>query len=392
MRTDGSDVHRKTSSLSDHRQPTWSVTGLLVYVVGPPTGPTTIWKTGPDGTTTPLTSWLARNRDPVWGPLGQRLLFSSNHEGAQNIYSLAMDSGEVTPVTKERFYAGQPSWSPDGRSLVFTVRREGNWDIYRSDLRGKNPTRLTSDPARDWFPAWSPGGDRIAFVSNRTGTSQLYVMKPDGTEQYRLTDLPNGVESPSWSPSGRWLAFTAHTGEGEGTNARELYLIRVADGHQVRLTYNAFDDTDPAWRFPPPSVTGIASLPRNIFLGEYYANVTLSGSPAAIRLDPEIDFNWGTGPPANGLPADYFSVRWLGRITASEDQDYLFTVEADAGVRLWVDGNLLLDGWTTHSAVPYSVPTHLTAGDHTIRLEYYEDEGVAHVSMHWSPVPGVPGQ
>lgn len=387
QRTDGTAVRRITDGNQDYREPAWSPLGLLALAVGPLEGPSTIWQMASDGSTQALTSWLARNRSPSWDPLGKRLAFSSDREGTDNVYFLPLNSREPVAITSERFYAGQPSWSPDGKSLALTVQRDGNWDIFRVDVDGGNLVQLTSNAAQDWFPTWSPDGDRIAFVSNRAGSHQLYLMRADGTEPYRLTNLPRGVEAPSWAPNGRWLAFSAYTGDGKGINARELYLLRAEDGHKVRLTDNAVDDTDTAWFYPPPSVTGLANPPRNGFLGEYYPNVTLSGSPAQIRLDPDVDFDWGSDPPAVGLPADYFSVRWVGRVTAPEAQDYLFTVEADAGVRLWIDGELLLDGWNAFSSEPYSVPVHLSAGDHTARLEYYENDGPARIHLHWKPLP-----
>ncbi len=379
----GRVLRQETQGNEDHRQPAWSPTGLLAFSVGSSEGPDTIWQLAPDGTSLALTSWLSRNRGPAWSPLGDSLLFSSDHGSAENLYILDSHGGEPVQLTDEQFFAGQPSWSPDGQSVVFTVQRDGNWDIYRIGRDGSHEERLTSNIAQDWFPAWSPAGDRIAFVSNRAGTHQLYVMKADGTDQTRLTNLPRGVESPAWSPDGRWLVFAAYTGDAQGVAARELHLLRVEDGHQVRVTHNLVDDTEPAWFYPPPSVTGMPSPPRTGFFGEYYTNMTMSGAPAVIRFDPAIDFDWGAGAPADELRADHFSVRWVGRLTALEAQDYLFSLSVDDGARLFVDGVKIADSWDTHVTAAYSVPMRLSAGDHVLRLEYYENDGFAHVSLHW---------
>ena len=76
-------------------------------------------------------------------------------------------------------------------------------------------------------------------------------MQTDGTKVRKLSDLSTGAEGPSWSPDGFWLAFVAYTGEGAGINAREIYLMRSDGQNRVRLTHNAFDDTEVEWHWPP---------------------------------------------------------------------------------------------------------------------------------------------
>ena len=51
-------------------------------------------------------------------------------------------------------------------------------------------------------------------------------------------------------------------------------------------------------------------------LGQYFKNMTLAGSPALKRLDAQVNFDWGDGAPAEGFPADQFSVRWSGQVQA----------------------------------------------------------------------------
>ena len=123
----------------------------------------------------------------------------------------------------------------------------------------------------------------------------------------------------------------------------------------------------------PITVTG--------WLGEYYANPTLSGPPVQVRNDEGIAFDWGYNAPAPGLPSDYFSVRWSRRAHFSEG-DYNFKVRADDGARLWVAGNLLVDRW--HGGYTEDIfRQHMLEGEHEIIVEYYELEGVAKARMTW---------
>src|SRR5687767_7863144 len=59
-----------------------------------------------------------------------------------------------------------------------------------------------------------------------------------------------------------------------------------------------------------PPVTAAPAAAGDSWRGSYFANATLAGTPALVRDDAAIDFDWGSGAPAPGLPVDNFSVRW----------------------------------------------------------------------------------
>lgn len=140
-----------------------------------------------------------------------------------------------------------------------------------------------------------------------------------------------------------------------------LGLILVAAPSQVLAT-------DPTW------------------VGEYYNNTWLGGAPVQIRNDPEVNFDWGSGSPGPGVNADNFSARWTRAITFGAG-NYVFTVTTDDGARLWVDNTLVLDKWFDQAAAAYQAQVALTAGDHNLRLEYYEHFGVAVARLSWAQLP-----
>ncbi len=119
-------------------------------------------------------------------------------------------------------------------------------------------------------------------------------------------------------------------------------------------------------------------------LGEYFSNKTLSGSPTLRRTDSELDFSWGYSAPASGIPADGFSVRWTGRIRFTESGYYQLTVRADDGVRLFLDGELVVNDWSDHSARSATVERWFEAGrSYAMKVEYYENGGEAVVQFAW---------
>ena len=75
---------------------------------------------------------------------------------------------------------------PQGK-IVFQSDRDGNNEVYSMTADGSEVTRLTYDPAADDNPVLSPDGAKIAFVSHRTGYANIYVMNVDGTDLTRVT-------------------------------------------------------------------------------------------------------------------------------------------------------------------------------------------------------------
>jgi O-glycosyl hydrolase len=124
--------------------------------------------------------------------------------------------------------------------------------------------------------------------------------------------------------------------------------------------------------------------------GEYFNNTTLTAPAALTRTDAQVNFDWASGSPATGVTADNFSVRWTGQVEAPVSGAYTFATTSDDGVRLWVNGQQLVNNWTDHPPTTDSGPAiTLTAGQkYSITMEYYERGGGAVARLLWS----YPGQ
>jgi glucose/arabinose dehydrogenase len=101
-----------------------------------------------------------------------------------------------------------------------------------------------------------------------------------------------------------------------------------------------------------------------------------TSAPTLTRTDPSIAFDWGTGSPAAGINADHFMARW-SKTASFTAGTYTFTATADDGVRVYVDNTLIIDHWIDEGATTYSVNRAMTAGNHTLKIEYYENAGGA---------------
>ncbi len=128
--------------------------------------------------------------------------------------------------------------------------------------------------------------------------------------------------------------------------------------------------------------------PRRVLAGagltaQYFHNADFTGL-AAERVEVP-NFAWGLASPAPGMDAESFSVRWFGQVEAEYSETYTFRTVSDDGVRLWVDGKLLIDDWTVHSARVESGTIDLQAGRrYDIRLEYFDASNSAQLRLQWS--------
>jgi hypothetical protein len=119
-----------------------------------------------------------------------------------------------------------------------------------------------------------------------------------------------------------------------------------------------------------------------VFTGSYYHDMELSEF-AFTRQDDRIDFSWGEDSPHESMEDDTFSIEWTGEISVASDGVVPFFVQSDDGVRLYVDEECIIDEWHWQ-AVAWNVrEKHLAAGQHTIRLQYFEYTMGAMVKFCW---------
>jgi hypothetical protein len=172
---------------------------------------------------------------------------------------------------------------------------------------------------------------------------------------------------------------TAHSAErelGAGQHSLRMEYFEATGGASARLSWARVDS-------PPP---------QGAWRGEYYANRWMSAPPAMVRDDGEVQFDWGDGSPApSQIPPDNFSVRWT-RSLGFDAGRYRFTTTTDDGVRLYLDGQLIIDQWRDQTATSHSADRDLGAGQHSLRMEYYEGSGGAVARLSWKRIDGQPPQ
>ena len=117
----------------------------------------------------------------------------------------------------------------------------------------------------------------------------------------------------------------------------------------------------------------------------FYNNKDLKGDPALTRWDKTIDFDWGHGSPDSRVNDDNFSARWV-RSVYFDQGTYRFNATMDDAMRVWIDGNLIIDSWHDSQEHTMSRDWTMSQGDHDMKVEYYESGGVAIAKFNWQLV------
>jgi len=114
------------------------------------------------------------------------------------------------------------------------------------------------------------------------------------------------------------------------------------------------------------------------WIGSYYASPRLDGAPALVREDAAINFDWGSGSPAPGMPSDYFSVGWL-RLMNFAPGYYRFNVWASGGVRVLLSGQRVMDYWEPEENAYHSLDGVFLNGTRELQVMYTAKTGRANI-------------
>jgi beta-glucosidase len=120
--------------------------------------------------------------------------------------------------------------------------------------------------------------------------------------------------------------------------------------------------------------------------GEYFDNRNFTGEPLITRIDEEIDFNWWDGAPDRRMNTDDFGVRWSGELVPSVSGTHSLALNGFGGVRLFFEGEELVEYSSEHHPRIRSTEVSLEAGTaYSITIEYWELNSDATMQFLWAP-------
>lgn len=131
-------------------------------------------------------------------------------------------------------------------------------------------------------------------------------------------------------------------------------------------------------------------------VGEYYNTgrearefpyLASNHKPFLRRIDATVAWEQAQAEFAECGLADHFCVRWTGVIRVPTDGEYTFYLNSDDGSTLWIDGKQTVDNGGLHALEEKSGRLALKAGDHEIRIEFFENDDKAAIIASWE-TPG----
>jgi hypothetical protein len=135
-------------------------------------------------------------------------------------------------------------------------------------------------------------------------------------------------------------------------------------------------DAGPAADTAAPLVNGVR--------GVYYSGRN-HNTFAFERIDQLINFSWMHDAPDPRLPVDDFSVRWFGRLQPRYTERYTLSIVSDDGARLMINGQYVIDKWTSQSSFENKYQIDLVANQlYDIQVEFYDGQLTALVRFYWT--------
>ncbi len=251
-------------------------------------------------------------------------------------------------------------------------------------------------------PDLEPGATYYWRVDQIDGNGKVYV-----GDVWHFVATPNTAYSPSPRDGDKWIRTDTILSwlPGRTATAHEVFFgtrkqdviargASVCRGNQDATIYDpgllepgatyywAVDELDGGSRYEGP-VWSFTTFFSGGVKAEYFPNMTLAGEPAVTQIEDRIDHDWGEGTIA-GLLNDGVSARWTADLEIAIADAYTFITTSDDGVRLWLDGKLLIDNWTGHGPMDdYSRPVELAPGIYSLRMEWYEVWMGAMIQLWW---------
>lgn len=277
---------------------------------------------------------------------------------------------------------------PVGSTFVHTFPEAGNHPYYCANKGGPGSVGMSAIvqvvvPGSNTAPV-TPVNESPSFVS---GASTAPLLQASA-----FSDADEG----DTHQSSQWLLRLTSDGStiidsGEDRkNKTSLRLIDLRPGtnYTWQVRYRDNHGNWSAYSIPSEFITEFARPPGTGIDGGYskYNAKTEAATLVATRRDAAIDFDWEMGRPHPELSPNNFKVQWEGRIIPKYSEQYRFQIRADSGVRLRVNGQLIINDWVvTPFPVYRSGRVNLEAGVPVpIRLEFFDTKKDASVTLKWS--------
>jgi hypothetical protein len=246
-----------------------------------------------------------------------------------------------------------------------------------------------------YLEAWPPGEnnalvivDTIAAIEAATSTPALIHALPVATPQILVTtaNTPKAITLSGSSCRTNKVTCTIASRPAHGTLAGTPPNVTYtpAKGYQGMDSFT-FTVADNLVTSPSGTVHVVVGAGGTGLKGSYYDKTDFT-SLKATRIDPCVNFDWGSARPLNTLDTDSFCVRWTGQVLAPESGTYRFSTRTSDGVRVWVNDVQVINDWNDQAEKLWNDSDEiiLKAGQSVnLKMEYYHKAGSATAKLYW---------
>jgi len=248
-----------------------------------------------------------------------------------DVYSIPVGGGDARALTSGVAWDMQPRYGPDGKRIAFTSDRAGGDNVWVMERDGSNPVQVTKETFRlPSSPAWSPDGEYIAarkhFTSRRSlGAGEIWLYHRSGGEGLQMTKRPNDQKDlgePAFSPDGRYVYYSQDVTPGDvfqydKNPYGEIYVIQRLDRHTGEVERFVTGNGGSVRPTPSPDGNSLAFVRRVRSRTVVFVKDLESGRerPLYDGLDRDMQETWaihGVYPAMAWTPDSRSVVFWAG--------------------------------------------------------------------------------
>jgi hypothetical protein len=273
------------------------------------------------------------------------------------------------PVTtdKIRIFVRNVTW---GGGATYAVREAGGWT-------GENHINLREVEIYGQTGVDAPNQPPIAVNDSATCTREGVTIRV----------LANDTDADAWPHPLRIESVSAPANGRAGIVGNNVRYVPNWNftGTEV-FTYTVTDGVKSATATVQVTTHSSSTRTGGLvgFKGEYFSDTTFTNL-ALTRYDPAIDFDWTLTSPHPSIPSNGYSVRWTGQITPPYSGGYVLSTWSSPVVRLWIDGQPVINEWVGHPLFTHKVNLYLDAGrTYDFRLEFAAAGYTAVIQFLWS--------
>jgi len=151
-----------------------------------------------------------------------------------DIYTIPIEGGKATRITEGMAFDTHPRYSPDGRYILFTSDRDGADNVWYLDLEEEDEEekfhQVTDGNNRTPSADWSPDGKYIVVAKGGL-TNKLWLYHKDGGKGAQLIKEPEALKTidPAFGHEGRFIYFSQRMGAWNYNAQLPQYQIGVYD-------------------------------------------------------------------------------------------------------------------------------------------------------------------